>query len=296
MLLVAFIMLRTTFSDSGDQISLGAGMQPRPTATTTTTVAVPPASGQVPDSLIDPFAQVVVAPVGSQSVLAVASPAAVRTPQTTMAPSTTTTRVTRSTTPTTTTPTTTTQTASAASVPATTTPAGAALSAPPTVPANTIAGTAGPVAVPGTALTLCVLTSSSTSGSTCSQTPAATNVTLTAFATIAPGAVAPPTIAAGVCSNGQGVALVVTSGSSDTTITGAATVTVGGTPTVVPLSLPPTPPNQTVLISACVAPGFGALPVPGSAAPSQLGSLVGGLFQIVLGLLSVVPSGGTPAP
>ena len=291
-LLVAFIMLlKTTSSGSGDQVTLGAAVQPQPTRTTTTTVAVPPAPTQVLDSLLDPFAQVVVAPAASQSVLAVPSPVAAGTAQTTVAQSTTTT--TRATT-------TTARPANRASAPATTTattaPASATQSPPPTFPANTVAGTAGPVAVPGTALALCVHTATSTSALTCTDTPAATAVSLTALATIAPGAVTPPTITTGVCSNGQGVALVVASGSSETTITGAATMIVGGSPIVIPINLAPTPPSQTALISACVPPGVGTPAVPGPPAPSQLGTLVGGFFQLLVGLLSAVPTGATPAP
>ncbi|MDQ3898451.1 MAG: hypothetical protein M3326_14610, partial [Actinomycetota bacterium] len=167
---------------------------------------------------------------------------------------------------------------------------------PPTVPADTVTGTAGPVPVPGAALNLCVRTAVLT----CSGTAAATTVSLTAFATTTPGAATPPAIVTGVCSNGQGVALVITSGSAATTITGAATLTVNGTATVIPVSVPPTAPDQTVLISACVAPGIG---LPGSVtggtgqpASAPIGTLVGGLFQLVLGLLGAPSTSGTPAP
>lgn len=286
-MILALIIMRSTLSGSGNHASLGAGVAPKPTATTTT-VSAALAPAQVLDSLNDPFAQVVVAPRGAQSVQAVPSPVAALTVQTTVAPSTTTIRGT------TTTTTTTTRPAAAASAAATTTEtttlAGVALSAPPTVPTKTVAGTAGPVAVPGAMLTLC----ERTAALTCYPTPAATSVSLTALATIAEGAVTPPTIVTGECSNGQGVALVVSSGSSATTITGAATVTSGGTPTVIPLGTAPTPPNQTVVLSACVPPGVGTPGVTGAPAPGQLGNIVGSLLQLVSGLLGPAAS-GTPA-
>lgn len=171
-------------------------------------------------------------------------------------------------------------------------PAGAA--------ATTVSATAGPVAIPGVPVNVCV----DDGTLTCTPTPASTSVSLTASATVDPAAVTPPTVVPGACSNGQGVALVVTTGSAGTLITGAVTVTVNGTPTIVPIGLPASPPNQTVIISACVAPGVGvpgvpALPgmpavpgvptLPGVPLPG-VGDLLTGLLSSVLGLLGGAPT------
>lgn len=129
-----------------------------------------------------------------------------------------------------------------------------ALAAPITVTASV-----GPVSVPGVPLSVCVDDGSPT----CVPTPPATTVALTVSVTVNPDAVTLPTVTPGLCSNGQGVALVVTSGSAGGVISGSVTVTVGGTPTVIPIGLTSVPANQTVIVSACVSPGVGLPALPG---------------------------------
>lgn len=172
-----------------------------------------------------------------------------------------------------------------------------ALGAPAGAAPTTVSATVGPVAIPGVPVNVCV----DNGALTCTPTPVSTSVSLTASATVDPAAVTPPTVVPGACSNGQGVALVVTTGSAGTLISGAVTVTVNGTPTIVPIGLPASPPNQTVIISACVAPGVGvpsvpavpAVPgvptLPGLPLPG-VGGLLTGLLTTVLGLLGGAPT------
>lgn len=132
------------------------------------------------------------------------------------------------------------------------------LAAPALAHPITVSASVGPVTVPGVPVSVCV----DYGTLTCTPTPPVTSVALTASATVDPGAITAPTVTPGMCSNGQGVALVVTSGSAGTVLSGSVTVTVDGTPTVIPIGTPPTPPNQTVIVSACVSPGVGVPALP----------------------------------
>ena len=193
-----------------------------------------------------------------------------------------------------------------------------ALAGPAQAQPTTVTATVGPVTVPGVPLSVCI----QNGATTCTPTPAATTVGLTVSATINAGALTPPTVVPGTCSNGQGVALVVSTGSGGSTISGSVTITVNGNPTVIPISLPPTGPNQTVIVSACVAPGIGVQAVPGApgipgvpgvpsvpglpgvpGVPSVpgvpgvpgVGGLINGLLNTILGLLGGLPPvPGTP--
>lgn len=127
---------------------------------------------------------------------------------------------------------------------------GSAFAAP-----TTVSATVGPVGVPNVAVSVCV-------NANCTSTPVATTVALTVSVTVNPDAVVLPTVTAGTCSNGQGVALVVTTGSIGTIISGSVSVTVNGTPTVIPVPQTPAPANQTVIVGACVSPGIGVPAVP----------------------------------
>lgn len=129
--------------------------------------------------------------------------------------------------------------------------AGSALAAP-----TTVSATVGPVAVPNAAVSVCV-------NADCTSTPVATTVALTVSVAVNPDAAVLPTVTPGTCSNGQGVALVVTTGSIGTIISGSVVVTVNGTPTVISIPQTPAPANQTVIVSACVSPGVGVPAVPG---------------------------------
>ena len=130
-----------------------------------------------------------------------------------------------------------------------------ALSGPAAAAPTTVSATVGPVAVPAVPVKVCVQSGSST----CTSTPAATTVSLSASATVDPGALTLPTVTPAACPGGQGVALVVNSGSAGTLVRAAVTLTVNGSPLVVPVEVPAIGPNQTVTISACVSPGV-ALP------------------------------------
>lgn len=135
----------------------------------------------------------------------------------------------------------------------------AAMAGPAVAAPLMVSATVGPVVVPGVPVNICV----NDGTLTCTPTLPATSFALTVSATINPDALTAPTVTPGACSNGQGVALVVTTGSAGTIISGSVTVTVSGTPTVIPLMLPAAPANQTVIISACVAPGVGVPGLPG---------------------------------
>jgi hypothetical protein len=163
---------------------------------------------------------------------------------------------------------------------------------------TTVTATVGPVAIPAVPVSVCV----DNGTNKCVQTPPATTVGLTVSTTVDPGAVTPPTILPGACSNGQGVALVVNTGSAGTVISGSVTVTVNGSPAVIPIGLPATPPNQTVIVSACVTPGVGVpatptlpgLPtspgLPNPPGTPDAGGLIAGLVNTILGLLGGGPS------
>ena len=176
--------------------------------------------------------------------------------------------------------------------------------ASPATAATTVSATVGPVAVPGVPVNVCV----DNGTTTCTPTPAATTVSLAVSATVNPDAITPPTVIPGTCSNGQGVALVVTTGSAGSIISGSVTLAVNGNPTIIPIAVPSTGPNQTVIISACVAPGVGVPTVPGvpgvpalpgvpgvPALPGVPGipavpGLISGVLNALLGLLGGVPA------
>lgn len=120
-----------------------------------------------------------------------------------------------------------------------------------------VSATVGPVVVPEVPVTVCVDNNGST---TCQSTPSATTVSLAVSASVNSGAVTLPTVTPGTCPLGsQGIALVVTSGSVGTVVSGSVILTVNGTSTTIPVSVPAVGPNQTVTVSACASPGVGTL-------------------------------------
>ena len=274
-------------SSSGPSDDVAVTAAPRSDRPVQTTVTVPPPSadaGLAPVEPLDPFDQIVTVPQAAQgqpqSSQGAAAPAASATASAQRVQ---------------TTPTTSPPPPAAAAPPAVVTPSPPAPVAPPAAPpaaqgspppVPTVSATAGPVPVAGPLL-VCV----NSGVLTCTATPAASSVSISASATVAQGAVSAPTLAAGACSNNQGVALIVNGGSAGTGVTSQATVTVNGTPTDIPISVPPIGPGGTTIISACGGSGLGVAPAPGSNLP-VLGGLVGSLLQPLQGLLGGSP--GTP--
>src|SRR5262249_23486706 len=131
-----------------------------------------------------------------------------------------------------------------------------ALAGPASADPTTVSVTLGPVAIPAVQVNVCT---TSMGTMTCTPTPPATTVALTVSATVDPTALTIPTIVPVPCSNGQGEALAVDTGSLGTLISASITITVNGNPTVIPLTLPG-PANQIIVIGGCAAPG---VPLPG---------------------------------
>lgn len=286
--LIGVLVLRVT-SGGGDEVAVGVvprATTPPASTTTTTTSSVDVAAALT--SSLDPFNQIVNAPAVSQSQTAqpgqvTQATQAKAVPQAT---STSTTKATTTTTLTTTTaPTSTTaaQAASAALNPAVHT----------TIPTGMSVMT-GPVAVPGVPLNICV--ENGTRGCTAVMPAVVTSVSLLTSATLDPAAPRPPTIVLGACSNGHGVASVITSGSNGTVISGIVFATVNGSQSTFPVSVGATGPDQTVIISACASPGVG-VPVPQSGTQSTLGVLLDTVSTSAVGLLGVLSasSGLLPA-
>jgi hypothetical protein len=134
---------------------------------------------------------------------------------------------------------------------------------------TTVTATAGPVAVPGVPLEICVRQDDTPETvDECVITPEAQTVALTVVAHVAsPEAdIVPPTITPIECPSGtEGVALRATTGNTDTTIGGFATATVLVDGTVVTETIPVDDvnvgPEQTVTVFACAGAEPG-VPVP----------------------------------
>jgi hypothetical protein len=135
---------------------------------------------------------------------------------------------------------------------------------------TTVTATAGPVAVPGVPLEICVRQDDTPEPvDECVITPEAQTVALTVAAHVAsPEAdIVPPRITPIECPSGtEGVALRTTTGNTDTTIGGSVTVTVLVDGTVVTETIPVDDvmvgPEQTVTVFACAGAEPG-VPVPG---------------------------------
>ena len=279
--LIGVLMLRMT-SGGGDDVAVG--VVPRattPAASTTTTVALSASTVDVAAALasppLDPFNQIVTAPAASQSVQA-AQPGQVT--QATQA------KPVSQGTPTSTTTATSTTTTTAAPAPATATPAASAALTPAmqTAVPTVMSVMTTPVAIAGLPLNICA--DNGTRACTVT-TPAVTSVSLLTSATLDPAATRAPTIALGGCSNGQGVASVISSGSNGTVVTGVFLVTVNGGQSTFPITVAAPAPDQTVLISACVPPGVG-VPIPQPETQSTLGGVLGTVTNSVVGLLGVL--------
>ena len=277
--LLGVLMLKMT-SGGGDDVAVG--VVPRataPAASTTTTVAISASTVDVAAALAspppDPFNQIVTAPAASQSVQAAQPGQVTQATQAKPASQGTSTSTTKATTTTTTTaaPASATQAASAALTPAMQT-------AVPTVMSVMTA----PVAIAGLPLSICI--DNGTRACTVT-TPAVTSVSLLTSATLDPAAPRAPTIALGGCSNGQGVASVISSGSNGTVVTGMFIVTMNGGQSTFPVTVAAPAPDQTVLISACVPPGVG-VPIPQPGTQSTLGGVLGTVTNSVVGLLGVL--------
>lgn len=273
--LLGVLVLKMT---SGGGHDVAAGVVPRgttPAASTTTTMA-PSASTTEVDAAraapLDPFHQIVTPPAASQSVQAAQPGQVTQVTQANAVSQGTSTSTTKAATTTTT----------RAATPATTQTAVSPekFGATPT----TMLTMFGPVAVPGVPLNICV----DNGTHPCTLTPAGvTSVSLWASATIGPGAPRPPTLVSGACSNGHGVASLITSGSNGTVITGTVVATVNGSQIAFPVPVGATAPDQTIIISACAPPGVG-VPIAQSGTQPTPGDLLGTVSNVAGGLLGVL--------
>jgi hypothetical protein len=273
--LVGVLVMRIT-SGSGDDVAVG--VVPRattPATSTTTTVALSASTADAAAALaspLDPFHQIVTPPAASQSVQAAGPGQVTQATQANAVSQGASTSTTKAATTTTT---------RAATPPTTQAAASAEKSgAGPT----TMLTMFGPFAVAGVPLNICV----DNGTQPCTLTPAAvTSVSLWASATIDPGAPRPPTLVAGACSNGHGVASLITSGSNGSVITGSVVATVNGSQNVFPVAVGATAPDQTVIISACAPPGVG-VPIAQSGTQSTTPGLLGTVSNVTGGLLGVL--------
>lgn len=273
--LVGVLVLQMT-SGGGDDVAVG--VVPRattPAASTTTTVApsAPTTEGAAAlTAPLDPFHQIVTPPAASQSVQAAQPGQVTQVTQAKAVSQGTSTSTTKAAT------TTTTRIATPATTPTAVSPE--KFGAMPT----TMLTMFGPVAVPGVPLNICV----DNGTHPCTLTPAAvTSVSLWASATIDPGAPTPPTLVSGACSNGLGVASLITSGSNGTVITGTVVATVNGSQNAFPVAVGATAPDQTIIISACAPPGVG-VPIAQAGTQSTPGGLLGTVSNVTGGLLGVL--------
>jgi hypothetical protein len=273
--LVGVLVLRIT-SGSGDDVAVG--VVPRattPATSTTTTVALSASTADAAPALaspVDPFHQIVTPPAASQSVQAAQPGPVTPVTQASAVSQGTSTSTTKAATTTTT---------RAATPPTTHAAASPENGAVPT----TMLTMFGPFAVAGVPLNICV----DHGTQPCTLTPAAvTSVSLWASATIDPGAPRPPTLVAGACSNGHGVASLITSGSNGSVITGSVVATVNGSQSVFPVAVGATAPDQTVIISACAPPGVG-VPIAQTGTQSTTpGGVLGTVSNVAGGLLGVL--------
>ena len=279
---IGVLVLKMT-GGGGDDVAVG--VVPRatpPVVSTTTTTAL---SGSALDAAalvpLDPFQQIVTPPAASQFQVAQPGPVTQGT-QAKAVPQATSTSTTKA-------RTTTTTSTKATTAPASTTTtlaAGAAASpAMETAPPTGLSVMTGPVPLPGAPLNICV--ENGARGCTVVTPIATTSVSLLTSATLDSAALRPPTIVLGACSNGQGVASVINSGSNGTVITATVFATVNGSQSAIPVTVGAAVPDQTVIVSACVSPGIG-VQIPQAGTQPMLDGLLGTVSNSVAGLLGVL--------
>lgn len=274
--LLGLAVLRMSSPGSDD-----AAVGPVPATTRpqrTTTVTQPAPAAEVAPALItvpDPFAQLVNVPQAQAAQTGAVAAVPGQATQAAPAAQASTTQTTRA-------ATTTTTAATPATTPVQATPPPVVQANAPTIPPDTVSTSVGPTALPGVPVNVCV----GEGPAACFPTPPATSVALTVAAATTPGAARRPAASPGVCSNGQGVAVVVDPGSAGADVAVVVALTIGGQPTAYSLVARGIAPDRALIVSACVPPGVGG-PSPPSTIPPGPTSLLGGVLQPVLTVLGV---------